>query len=52
MTLDSAKVVNRFWIKYLPDFIQSWLVDRHNLQAVLGNSTWLFMDKVIRMGVG
>ena len=23
---------------------------RHNLRAVLGNSTWLFMDKILRMG--
>jgi polysaccharide transporter, PST family len=51
-TLDSEKVANWFWIKYLPNFMRAWLVDRHNLQAVLANSSWLFMDKVLRLGVG
>ena len=44
--------MNRFWIKYLPRFLRDKLSDRHRLQSILGNSTWLLADKAVRMGVG
>jgi PST family polysaccharide transporter len=44
--------MNAYWIKFLPGFVRARLDGRHGLQAVLGNSSWLFADKVIRMGVG
>ena len=44
--------MNRFWIKYLPRFLRDKLTDRHRLQSILGNSTWLLADKALRMGVG
>jgi PST family polysaccharide transporter len=50
--IDGDKKVNRFWIRFLPEYAQQRMSGRHNLQAILGNSTWLFLDKIIRMGVG
>lgn len=44
--------MNAIWIKYLPGFVRNKLDGRHGLQAVLGNSSWLFADKILRMGVG
>src|SRR5215470_17155580 len=40
------------WLRYLPPALRSYLVDRHNLQAVIGNSGWLLADKIVRGGVG
>ena len=39
-------------VKYLPKFLRDRISGRHNLQTVLSNSSWLFWDKVIRMGAG
>lgn len=44
--------MNAGWFKYLPVCVRVRLDRRHGLQAVLGNSTWLLADKVLRMGVG
>jgi PST family polysaccharide transporter len=44
--------MNAYWIKYLPGFVRTRLDGRHGLQAVLGNSGWLFADRILRMGVG
>ena len=44
--------MNTIWIKYLPDFIRTKLENRHELQAIIGNTGWLFADKILRMGVG
>lgn len=44
--------MNAFWIKYLPRFISSRLEGRHGLQAIISNSGWLLVDKVLRVGVG
>ncbi len=49
---DNQQQVNSIWIKYLPETLRIRMSGRHNLQAILGNSTWLFMDKILRMGVG
>ncbi len=32
--------------------MQAKLKGRHNLQAILGNTGWLFVDKVFRLGLG
>jgi polysaccharide transporter, PST family len=50
--LDGQQQINSGWIKYLPEILRIRMSGRHNLQAILGNSTWLFMDKILRMGVG
>lgn len=50
--LENQQKINSVWIKYLPGILRVRMSGRHNLQAVLGNSTWLFMDKILRMGVG
>jgi PST family polysaccharide transporter len=44
--------MNAIWLKFLPKFISSRLEGRHGLQSIIGNSGWLFADKVLRMGVG
>ena len=44
--------MNAGWFKYLPVFVRARLDGRHGLQAVLGNSSWLVADKIIRLGVG
>ena len=44
--------LNDRWIAYLPPFIRSRLEGRPGVQKVLGNTGWLFLDKIFRMGVG
>ena len=44
--------MNAHWLRYLPGFLRDRLTGRHGLQAVLGNSGWLFADKALRMGGG
>lgn len=44
--------MNARWFKYLPGVIRTRLDGRHGLQAVLGNSGWMFFDKILRMGIG
>jgi len=44
--------VNAIWVKRLPAFVQKRLDGRHHLQKVIGNISWLFADKILRMGVG
>lgn len=45
-------VMNASWVKYLPGFIRTRLESRRGLQAIIGNTGWLFADKILRMGVG
>src|SRR5215831_7099471 len=44
--------MNAAWLRYLPPAFRSYLADRHNLQAVIGNSGWLLADKIVRGGLG
>ena len=44
--------MNAAWVKYLPGFIRAKLEGRHGFQAILANTGWLFVDKVLRRGVG
>ena len=44
--------MNASWVKYLPGFIRTRLESRRGLQAIIGNTGWLFADKILRMGVG
>jgi polysaccharide transporter, PST family len=43
---------DRFWLKLLPGFIRARIEGRRNLQNILGNTGWLFADRIVRMGVG
>lgn len=43
---------NIILIQIMPDFIKKKIEKRHNLHRVLNNIGWLFLDKVLRMGVG
>jgi len=40
------------WIRFLPGFLRSRLSERYQLQKILGNISWLLLDRVLRMGVG
>jgi len=44
--------VDSSMVKYLPRFLRDRLSDRFTLQAALSNASWLFWDKIIRMGAG
>ncbi|TLD42264.1 MAG: Membrane protein [Candidatus Jettenia ecosi] len=44
--------MNQTLIKYLPSFFRIRLEGRANLQNILANTGWLFIDKILRMGVG
>ncbi|MCE5195258.1 MAG: flippase [Nitrospiraceae bacterium] len=39
-------------IDILPEFISRRIKGRKNLQKILANTGWLFLDKVVRMGIG
>jgi len=40
------------WVRYLPDFIRSRLAGRPNLRKAIGNTGWLFADRLLRMAIG
>src|SRR5262245_9709117 len=40
------------WLSWLPESLRVRVVGRHELQAILGNTGWLFADRVVRMGLG
>ena len=44
--------MNSIWLKLLPGTIRRRLDGQHNLQGIIGNIGWLFVDKLLRMGVG
>lgn len=44
--------IQNSWLAYLPSFIRKRVEGRQTLQKIIGNTGWLFFDKVIRMGVG
>ena len=37
---------------YVMESIRAKLAGRQNLKAVIGNSSWIFFDKIVRMGMG
>lgn len=44
--------MNQAWVRHLPLFLQKRLEGRHELQKAVGNTGWLFADRLLRMGVG
>jgi PST family polysaccharide transporter len=44
--------MNKNWLKLLPAIIRRRLDGQYNLQGIIGNIGWLFVDKILRMGVG
>ena len=44
--------MNIDWAKCLPDFLRPYLEGRSSLHRILGNTGWLFADRILRMGVG
>jgi len=37
---------------YITEFIRAKFAGRQNLKAVVGNSSWIFFDKILRLGMG
>ena len=50
--LETDPRTNSAFLKILPRFLRNRLTERVTLQSVLGNSSWLFWDKIIRLGSG
>jgi O-antigen/teichoic acid export membrane protein len=44
--------MNQIWTRYLPAFIRQRLEGRHDLLKAVGNTGWLIVDNIVRMGVG
>jgi PST family polysaccharide transporter len=44
--------MDQAWLRLLPRLIRTRIEGRDNLQNILGNTGWLFGDKIVRMGVG
>jgi len=44
--------MNLYWVRFLPPFVAQRLEGRQSLQKIIGNTGWLFADKIIRLGVG
>lgn len=42
----------RDWVRLLPPPLRQRLEGRHALQQMIGNTGWLFADKIVRMGAG
>lgn len=40
------------WFRYLPASLRTKIEHRPNLQKVLNNISWLFADRILRMGAG
>jgi PST family polysaccharide transporter len=45
-------LADKNWIEALPEWAARRLRGRHRLQAMAGNSAWLFADKILRMALG
>jgi O-antigen/teichoic acid export membrane protein len=44
--------MNAWWTKYLPDIIRNRLEGRPQFQNIIGNTGWMFVDRILRMAVG
>ena len=50
--LETDPPTNSAFLRILPRFLREKLTGRFTLQSLLGNSSWLFWDKIIRLGSG
>lgn len=41
-----------FWLRYLPPSVREKVAHRPNLLNIIDNAGWLFLDKILRMGLG
>lgn len=41
-----------WWFSHLPHFLRVRIEGREGLQRIIGNASWLFADKIIRLGAG
>ncbi len=49
---DHRPHMNKIWLKLLPATVRQRLEGKYSRQGVIGNIGWLFVDKILRMGVG
>jgi PST family polysaccharide transporter len=45
-------MLNQSWTKVLPKVIRTRIEGRKNTQQILINTSWLFLDRIMRMGLG
>lgn len=45
-------MINQTWLRFLPSFLRTRLEGRYTLQKILGNTSWLVVDRLLRMGIG
>ncbi len=50
--LESSSKITPFWIKLLPAPLRARIEQSSNLQRILANSGWLFIDRIFRLGLG
>lgn len=44
--------MNAVWLRFLPNFMRERLDGRRHVQQAMGNTGWLFADRVLRLAVG
>ena len=44
--------MNKNWLKLLPASVRRRLDGQYHLQGIIDNTGWLFVDKLLRMGIG
>jgi PST family polysaccharide transporter len=44
--------MDRSWVKLLPRVLRERIERREDLQKFVGNTSWLFADRILRMGIG
>ncbi|MBJ6727316.1 flippase [Geomesophilobacter sediminis] len=44
--------MNSWWMAYLPETVREWLDGRLQFQRAIGNTGWLFLDRIARMVIG
>lgn len=44
--------MHKTWMRFLPPFLRRRLENRDELQHAIGNTGWLFADRMFRMGAG
>ncbi|MEP0919587.1 flippase [Leptolyngbya sp. DQ-M1] len=43
--------MNQSWVQLLPPFLRTKLEGRYTVQKILGNTGWLLVDRILRMGL-
>lgn len=49
---DIAVITSPPWLRYLPASLRAKIEHHPNMLTILGNTGWLFFDRIVRMGMG